>query len=736
MRTYHILGRRRVLTPVQNPPPVLGLPGDQTAILCPNHQKLVPLMTSVMLDEKVSTLDANVRPRSPVLSSTGSTNFAPLQNYVNVEKLLADVVRLHLVRDSVIFGLDELDAASLGACTPVRSTPARDRIGALLATIRDIEAIARKLWQEEFAAAGTLTPKLASLLAKAASADAKTVQKLVESDGSEISEAEFDDLMLVLDGTVVNPDRSGIGVTEYSANFVLALDLKVLSRLTDELETFTFGPYLSTPKGIRAATLLHELRMLFAHVFAMKSDSNELPKLATKVDSFSLKSLNLLLQPEHAPIVQPSISDLWLNRIAGRVLPDAATLASKWSNPHADEITPIRTTILRLLQSNQVSGGQALALYLKPDSDSETHLKAASRRLLSLVTPNSFLVHNANDFHSASQAEDNLAALLLRTHFAQAFDSSDPARVAEAGENLELLIASVKDLKNLSNPMTQALATGFAGAMVNPLINQALLDATLVMHTDGRLVSVGYKRFKPGWDNLFDFIGKLATEPEAIRTISAAFGPMIASAAKLEGGLPTDSKLVRGAGFIMGAMQVRLDKENESRRAFIEGLAISATVLFATAGAFAGGPIGSFAAGKAGAATVGFLGSGIIDFIASKVDTEQYPKDLPNSKKSVVDYFQNLYLLSSFQWLSPATKRKVFDEIALVSTGPGKLKAKFVTTQSSVEIVNIAELAAKELQTAMATIVSAGLAQGSSLDRNAATTFADRTAAAANVVRG
>jgi hypothetical protein len=235
---------------------------------------------------------------------------------------------------------------------------------------------------------------------------------------------------------------------------------------------------------------------------------------------------------------------------------------------------------------------------------------------------------------------------------------------------------------------------------------------------------------------LFEFIGKLASKPEAIRTIAAAFGPMIATCAKLEGGLPTDSNLVRGAGFIMGAMQVRLDKENESRRAFIEGLAISATALFAMAGAFAGGPAGSLAAGKIGATTVGLLGSGIIDFIASKIDTNQYPSSLPNSKRSVVDYFQSLYLVSCYKWLDPKTKKRVQDEIALISSGPAKLRAKFLITDSSVEIVNIASLTAEDLRTAVATIVSSILSGPLPTDRNAATSFADRTAAAADVVRG
>lgn len=576
-------------------------------------------MTLVMPDERRITLDAMTRPCSPVLPRTTTTTFtalSPPKNYVNVEKLMNDVVRLHAVRDQIVFGLDELDSASREAGTPVRSTLARDRIWSLLAMIRDIEAMARKVWQEEFAAGGALTPKLASLLAKAGAADARTVQELIEGAGSEISEAEFDDLMLVLDGTVMNPDRGGVGVFEYAANFILKLDPKVLARFTDELEKFTFRPRHDLARGNRAATLLHELRMLFANVFAAKIDS-AFPRLAAKIDSFSLKSLNLVLQQEHAPILQPPISDLWLTRIAQRFLTDPAALASSWPGSFADEIAPIRTTVLRLLQSNQNSGGNALALYLKPASESEAHLKAASRRLLALVTPNTSLLKDPSDFRSASTAEDELAALLIRNHFAQAFDSSDPARVAEAGENLELLIANVKDLKVLSTPMTQALAAGLAGAMVNPLINQHLLNSTLVMHTDGRLVAVGYKRFKPGNANLLAFIEKLATKPEAIRIVAAAFGPMIASCAKRESGLPTDSNLVRGAGFIMGAMQVQLDKENESRRAFIEGLAISATVLFATGGPFVGGPAGSFAAGKVGSAAAGFLGSGIIDFIAT-----------------------------------------------------------------------------------------------------------------------
>lgn len=671
-------------------------------------------MTLLMPDEKSSALGRSSRPQLP----------APM-NYVNVEMLLSKLVELHAARDETLLGLDRLDKTSCLAGTPIRSIPARANLAGLLVRIRELEAMARKVWQEEFGAAQSLTPRLATLLSRAGAADATTVQKLIESDGKEISEAEFTDLMLVLDGTVVNPDRGGVGVFGYAASFIQKLDPKVLSRFTDELERLTFGPQVNSAKGQRAATLLHELRMLFSNVFAAQTDSG-FPELKAKIDSISLGSLNLLLQPEHAPIVQPAISDLWLSRIAHRVLIDPASLTEMLPIDSGFQILPIRTTVLRLLESNQDAGGHALERYLKPVSGTESQLKAASIRLLALVTPNTSLPRSQIDIRRATMVEDHLAALLVRNHFARAFDSSDPTQVAKAGENLELLIVNVKDLKALSTPMTQALATGLAGAMVNPLINQQLLNATLT-RTSQNLVEVGLRGFSPSSKDLFAFIETLATKPESIRTIAAAFGPMIASCAKLERGLPTDPNLVSGAGFIMGAMQVSLDKQNESRRAFIEGLAISVTVLFATGGAFAGGPFGS--------AGAGLLGSGIVDFIASKVNTDRTPSEIPNTPDSVRDYFLSLFMLSSYSFLDPSTTKKIQDRVALVSSIPGNLKAKFVFTGPNVDIVNIDKLSTEDLEKALDVVVLAGLSERSQHVREIATAFSDGSSAAAARLR-
>ena len=236
-------------------------------------------------------------------------------------------------------------------------------------------------------------------------------------------------------------------------------------------------------------------------------------------------------------------------------------------------------------------------------------------------------------------------------------------------------------------------------------------------------------------ENLLDFIGKLATKPEAIRTMSAAFGPMIATCAKLEGRLPTDSNLVRGAGFIMGAMQVRLDKENESRRAFIEGLALGATVLFATAGAYVGGPAGSFAAGKAGSAAAGFLGSGIIDYIASKVNTDQYQKDLPNSSSEVLDFFQAVYLFACAGSLSPSTQDKVRREFDLLASGPGRLAAKLSAPTERLRITNFSDLSPTDMKAASAAMVSAALSGKPNDDINPILNFGSNVAAAANMIR-
>jgi hypothetical protein len=157
--------------------------------------------------------------------------------------------------------------------------------------------------------------------------------------------------------------------------------------------------------------------------------------------------------------------------------------------------------------------------------------------------------------------------------------------------------------------------------------------------------------------------------------------------------------------------------------------------VFATAGAFVGGPAGSFAAGKIGGATAGFLGSGIIDYIASNVDNSQYPKDLPNSPLEVLDFFQTLYLFSCVDSLSPSTKDKVRREFILLATGPGKLRAKLSAPTQRLRITNFSDLSRADVKAASVAIVSAALSDKPNHDTNPILDFGSDVATAANRVR-
>ena len=689
-------GRERVLTSVQVGVGSVGL-GDvanrRNAIGVPNpacrleKDPLVGLeaerrwgppdrhrvsMSLVMPGERRSELD-RVRPSSPVLARTP----VPPRNYVNVEKLLEDVVRLHALRDVILLGLDDLDAASVKACKPIRSMPARGSMSHLLTVIRDAEVMARKIWQEEVAASGVVTPRLASLLVKAAAADAQTVQRLVKRDGKSLNDAEYDELLDVLNGAVVDPDRGGLGVAEYARAFVHRLDPKLLQRLLVELREALSPVYQGTGKRLRAEKVLHELRMLFADVLS-SSDAPEVPGLVSIVDGLSVESLNLLLLPEPAPWKLARINDVWLGRLALRILADEASLHSSVADFGGDQLLPSpRMTVLRLLAENQTHGGRALAAYMKPLSLSERDMKSASDRMLALLSPNSFFDKGSTGLRHASLEEEALAAQVVKQHFLAEFGSTDPARVAAAGEALELVISGVGDLKAVSKPMTQSLGWAFSGLMTHPLINQQLLaSVSKVRGTDSAWTAGNNEGFVPGNDQLFAFLGLLAKDSGATRIVAGSIGPMITSTAKLFDSLPTRETLAEGAGYILGAMQAQVDRDNASRRNLVEGLAMSATVLAASAGGLVGGPTGATA--------TGFLGSGIVDFLAAKMNTDRYPAGVAFGTKEVEDYFKKVYVLAAFQWLDEPTKAKIVGALKANSTAPASERLKATYRVSSV----------------------------------------------------
>ncbi len=624
------------------------------------------VLSAVMPGERRIELDRN-RPSSPVLARP----FVAPRNYVNVEKLLEDVVRLHALRDVILLGLDDLDAASVRACKPIRSLPARDRMFHLLTTIRDVEVMARKIWQEEVAGSGVMTPRLVTLLVKAAAADAQTVQRLVERDGKSINDAEYDELLDVLNGAVVDPDRGGLGVAEYAKAFVNGLDPKLLQRLLVELRESLSPVYEGTGKRGRAEKVLHELRMLFGEVFS-GSDAAGCAGLVVTVDGLSVESLNLLLLPEPAPWKLARVSDFWLGRLTMRILPDAASLHSIVADFGGEQLPSPRMTALRLLAENQAHGGRVLAEYMKPLSLNERDMKLASDRMLALLSPNSFFDKGSTGLRHASLDEETLAAAIVKKHFLGEFGSTDPAWVAAAGEAMELVIDGIGGLKSVSKPMTQSLAWAFSGLMTHPMINQQLLaSVSKVRGTESAWKAGNNDGFDPGNDQLFAFIGLLAKNGESTRIVAGSIGPMITSTAKLFDKLPTRETLAEGAGFILGAMQSQIDRDNASRRDLVEGLAMSATVLAASAGGLVGGPTGATA--------TGFLGSGIVDFLTAKLTTDRYPAGVAFGTKDVEDYFKKVYVLAAFQWLDEPTKGKIDGALKAQSMAPEseRLKATY-----------------------------------------------------------
>ncbi len=643
--------------------PLVGLEAERR--LGPPDRHRVS-MSLVMPGERRSELD-RVRATSPVLARTP----VAARNYVNVEKLLEDVVRFHALRDVILLGLDDLDLASVRACKPIRSMPARGSMVHLLTVIRDAEAMARKIWQEEVAASGVVTPRLAGLLVKAAAADAQTVQRLVKRDGKSLNDAEYDELLNVLDGAVVDPDRGGLGVAEYARAFVDGLDPKLLQRLLVELREALSPAYQGTGKQLRAEKVLHELRMLFACV--LSGSAAEVPGLVAHLDGLSVESLNLLLLPEPAPWKLARISDVWLGRIAVRILSDGASLHSTVADFGGDQLLPSpRMTVLRLLAESQTHGGRALADYLKPLSLNERDMNLASNRMLALLSPNSFFDKGSTGLRHASLDEEALAAEVVKKHFLSEFGSTDSARVAAAGEALELVINGIGSLNAVTKPMTQSLAWAFSGLMTHPLINQQLLaSVSKVRGTDNAWKAGNNDGFDPGNDQLFAFLGLLATDAGGTRIVAGSIGPMITSTAKLFNRLPTRETLAEGAGYILGAMQAQVDRDNASRRNLVEGLAMSATVLAASAGGLVGGPTGATA--------TGFLGSGIVDFLAAKLSSDRYPAGVAFGTKEVEDYFKQVYVLAAFQWLDEATKAKVVSALKADSMAPAseRLKATY-----------------------------------------------------------
>jgi hypothetical protein len=135
--------------------------------------------------ETVLAPSAKTTPRAwatPVLSAV-SRSATPPTNYIDHERLMDDVAQLYAARDRVITSLDELDAASRNAGTPVRSSSPRERFTHLFGVIREVETTARRSWQDELRASSGANLSLTRALAVGAKNDTLYVTKLVSKRG-------------------------------------------------------------------------------------------------------------------------------------------------------------------------------------------------------------------------------------------------------------------------------------------------------------------------------------------------------------------------------------------------------------------------------------------------------------------------------------------------------------------------------------------------------------------------
>ena len=623
-------------------------------------------------------------------------------SYVNPERLMDDIANIYAARDRVFLALDQLDCAARFAGTPIRSTSAREHFHHLIGVIREAEAHARTAWQSELAAAGRMTPQLTRLVVAAGVGDARTIDSLLAKDGDELSANEYEELMVVLDGALIDSaDKVGLGAEDYAASFFAGVDKSKLQRLIATLALWTSPSYRDTDKGKRAQGVLSEVRSLFERAVEHDDVFTKYPAFATKLESLDVKTLNVLLLTDDQTVRRDrqslfsdpgagaliGISASCLARLAKQILVDPLSMHPKFFDPGSDGTPSARMTILRLLEADTGRGGDALAQYLAPSNTSLPAMEAASKVLLALIAPNS----QPHRPLTATSSEEVLSAKIMKSFFVQSFDHGTPDQVRAAAEVLELTIANTDKLGPASHPMLAALATGFAGTMIHQLTVGELLTAARNFDGSkaGSPFDAGSRGLDPNQGDLGRFIAALCAEPAAVRTIAAALGPMVRTFATAENSAPRSPALMEGAGFILGSILKKFDHDAGGRRSLLDGISAWLTAGFATVGALAGGPVSSMAAGA--------LGSGLLQTIASLVEAEpSNGAGLPTDELAMRNYFRTLYAVASFRWLQPNTQLKILSEIENQSYSGVKPQVAIVS--GVLTITNVHQMTPEDVQ--------------------------------------
>jgi hypothetical protein len=521
---------------------------------------------------------------------------------------------------------------------------------------------------------------------KIGEATAKRLTELLESFKGSTSTAEFRQLLDLLTSAAdgVHPE----GLENFSIEFFRSMNPKVLTKLVGELVDESGDFRYPSEKRSAAKQLLAKLNHLFRAALHGETSIAQTPDWANYVKSLSPNCLDGLLQGKHEGAAQISSANIAF--LADLALP----------NPHAmygfapvrfdgQPTRSLRLTVLDLLSSDQDSGGSALALYLTPKDRSEPSMKVASEKLLALLNPDR--LHDGPFQPRSNLQEDEVAAKLMKKFFVHAFDGGSAAEAQHAGEALELAIANTAQLKTTPTVMIRALATGFAGAMINPVVGSDLLSAAANGSNDERgradLLHVPTAGFDPNDLDLGDFIARLCSDRRATGQIVAALGPMIASQGKHWNHLPDTSNLMGGTGFILGSILKKFDKDAEYRRTIYDAVGVGLTLTFAAVGGAVSGPVGGVATGA--------LGSGILQNIASMVETRPKPSvAIPTEQRSISYYLKALYISATFRWLEPTVRAHILQRVAISNEeglGP-KAQVTLMDATGELIIANIADL--------------------------------------------
>ena len=543
---------------------------------------------------------------------------------------------------------------------------------------------------------------------KPGEATAKRLSVLLSSFNGSFGAGEYQQMLDLLSSVTdgVNPE----GFDAFSIDFFRAMKPKVLTKLVGDLVDESGDLRYPSEKRSAAKQLLERLNTLFGSALHDENSIVNQPDWANYVGALSPSCLDGLLQGKHEGA----------SRISSANIAFLAQLALP--NPHSmygfapvrfdgQPTRSLRLTVLELLSGDHDSNGSALSLYLTPNDRSEPSMNVASEKLLALLAPNR--LHDGPFQPGSTAQEDEVAAKLMKRFFVHAFEKGSIAEVQQAGEVLELAIANTAQLKATSAIMIRALATGFAGAMINPTIGSDLLRAAANGSSDKRgradLLHVPTTGFDPNDLDLGDFIARLCSDRNATGQIVAALGPMIASQGRRWNHLPDNSNLMGGTGFILGSVLKKFDNDAEYRRSIYDAVGVGLTVTFAAIGGVVSGPAGGVATGA--------LGSGILQNIASMIETKSTPSvNIPTENRSIAFYLKALYISATFKWLEPQVRAEILKRISKSNQEGNDPRANVtvVAATGELKIANVGDLTEDRIRRLTEALVVGGTAsQGS-----------------------